>query len=165
MTAVGISGHRVLSESVSDYVSDELRTLLNQISTWETIDSPALLVGYSCLAIGADQTFARSVLDAGGELVAVIPCEDYEQTFAGDELGEYRRLLGRCREVITLPFASPSEEAFMAAGEELVRRSELLIAVWDGRPAVGLGGTGDVVALATSLGRETHIIWPTGVER
>lgn len=165
MTTAGISGHRVLSESVTHYVKDGLHNLLSQIATRDPLDSPSQLVGYSCLAIGADQLFAQTVLDLGGDIIAVIPSTGYEQTFTRVELGGYRGLLEQCREVIELPFARPDEEAFMAAGEELVQRCELLVAVWDGRPAVGLGGTGDVVSLARSLGRETHVIWPAGVER
>ena len=44
-----------------------------------------------------------------------------------------------------------------AGGEEVVRRCELLIAIWNGRCAAGLGGTGDIVEHA--LKRERIVLW------
>jgi hypothetical protein len=38
-----------------------------------------------------------------------------------------------------LGFDRPSEQAFMAAGEAMVDNADLLLAVWDGAPAAGLG--------------------------
>jgi hypothetical protein len=40
----------------------------------------------------------------------------------------------------------------MEGGKVVVDRAEVLIAVWDGLPARGLGGTADVVAYAGSAG-------------
>ncbi len=40
----------------------------------------------------------------------------------------------------------------MAAGVWMVDRSDRLVAIWDGKPAAGLGGTGDVVAYALERG-------------
>jgi hypothetical protein len=37
-------------------------------------------------------------------------------------------------------------------------RAEVLIAVWDGLPARGLGGTADVVAYAKQCGRPVEVI-------
>jgi hypothetical protein len=67
--------------------------------------------------------------------------------------------------VIKLEFDEPTEEAFWAAGQRVVEESEQLIAVWDGRPAGGLGGTADVVAYAQKLGKNVLVIWPTGARR
>ena len=47
--------------------------------------------------------------------------------------------------VVTLDYPAPSEEAFLAAGEEVVRRSDTLCAIWNRKPAGGVGGTADVV--------------------
>jgi hypothetical protein len=46
-----------------------------------------------------------------------------------------------------------------------VNRSDRLLAVWDGKPAQGLGGTGDIVAYAKSRGLPTTVIWPEGLVR
>ena len=42
----------------------------------------------------------------------------------------------------------------------MVDHSELLIAVWDGKPAAGLGGTGDVVSYARQSGKHVYQIDP-----
>jgi len=53
----------------------------------------------------------------------------------------------------------------MAAGKRVVDISEHVIAIWDGRPAGGYGGTADVVAYAHAVGRDVTVIWPAGVVR
>jgi len=53
----------------------------------------------------------------------------------------------------------------MAGGEEVARRCDVLVAVWDGCPAAGLGGTADAVAFARSLGKQVVVMWPEGVRR
>ena len=53
----------------------------------------------------------------------------------------------------------------MAAGRLLVERSDRLIAVWDGLPARGPGGTADVVAYARALSRPVTVLWPQGAHR
>jgi hypothetical protein len=46
-----------------------------------------------------------------------------------------------------------------------VDRSSVLVAVWDGQPARGLGGTADVVAYARQRGVPMEVIWPRGATR
>ena len=43
-------------------------------------------------------------------------------------------------------------EAYMAAGRATIAHCDLLIAVWDGRPPRGRGGTAEVVHLAVAQG-------------
>jgi hypothetical protein len=64
------------------------------------------------------------------------------------------------RQQITLAFASPSEQAFWTAGRQIVDGSDLLIAIWDGQEARGLGGTGDVVSYALDAGHAVLHIDP-----
>ncbi|MEO5877101.1 MAG: hypothetical protein ABIQ26_19070, partial [Streptosporangiaceae bacterium] len=59
----------------------------------------------------------------------------------------------------------PTDEAYLVAGHRVVKRSDLLLAVWDGRPAGGLGGTADIVAYARDRGTEVGVIWPPGARR
>src|SRR5690606_16048011 len=63
MTRIAITGHRGLSDKVEVLVDLALRKELTRHADG--------LVGISCLADGADQLFARAVLDLGGELEAV----------------------------------------------------------------------------------------------
>jgi hypothetical protein len=40
-----------------------------------------------------------------------------------------------------------------------------LVAVWDGLPARGVGGTAEVVADARELGLPVEVVWPAGAWR
>lgn len=157
MTALGVTGHQKIPQEALGYVTAGIRACIaRQLQP---------VTGYSSLAAGADQLFARELLEAGGSLVAIIPCRDYEATFEDAAIAAYQELLAQCSETVVLDFPEPTEEAFMAAGEEVMRRSDVVIAVWDGLPAAGLGGTADAVAYARRLGREVVVVWPAGVKR
>ena len=69
------------------------------------------------------------------------PCEDRSPRFRGSVAGARRRRV-----------SAETEDAYRAAGEAVVERSDVLLAVWDGQPAKGIGGTGEVVAAAGRLG-------------
>jgi hypothetical protein len=157
MTRVGVTGHRDLGHPARRLVADALATELGGLGA---------LRGISSLAEGADQLFAEQVLEAGGGLIAVIPCAAYGDAFSTDEGAHaYRRLRARADEVVELSHASPSEEAFWDAGRRVVGLADLLLAVWDGSASAGLGGTGDVVAYAVEQGVPTRVIWPPGARR
>lgn len=152
---IGITGHQRLSDpSGWDWVQSEMLALVRK--------SPRPLVAISSLAIGADQLFAEIVLQAGGTLEAVIPFEEYEKTFTGDaDKASYRSLLTSSSNVEVLPKTHSDEEAYLSAGKRVVDRCELLVAVWDGKPAAGLGGTGDVVKYALQIQREVVHLNPS----
>jgi hypothetical protein len=157
MTRVGVTGHRDLADSTCELVSAALAI---QLARFGPID------GISSLAEGADQIFAEQVLKAGGALTAIVPSAHYGRSFE-TAMGNatYRRLRALASEVIELPFSSPSEEAYWAAGQRVVGLAEVLLAVWDGSPSRGVGGTADVVALAGDRGVPTTVVWPPGSHR
>lgn len=120
------------------------------------------LIGIGSLAVGADQIFAETVLSRGGALHVVLPFEDYERTFdLGEARDSYQDLLRRAACVEILPVRGNDEESYMAAGRRVVDLADRMIAVWNGRKAAGLGGTGDVVAYALAAGKEVLHINPT----
>jgi len=126
----------------------------------------ARLHGVSNLADGADQLFAAHVLAAGGTLDVVLPCEGYAGSLIADESrARFEDLRRAAATVITMPYPEPSERAFLAAGQALVDRCDHLFAVWDGRPARGLGGTADVVTYARARGCPVTVLWVDGVLR
>jgi hypothetical protein len=53
----------------------------------------------------------------------------------------------------------------MAAGRSVADRSDLLLAVWDGAPAAGFGGTADVIRYARERSKAVEIVWPEGARR
>ncbi len=154
---VGFTGHQSLSPATQELLSGEIAGALRALDA---------VVGLTSLAVGSDQLFASAVLQTGGVVRAVIPCSGYEDTFGTPEaLDRYKTLLAAASDVEILPYAKPSEEAFWAAGRRIVEECQLLLAVWDGKPAAGLGGSGDVVDYARRIGRNVHVIWPPGASR
>lgn len=154
---VGVTGHQNLTAKSIPHVRRAVRDVLASRSP---------VVGLTALAEGADQVFAEVVLALGGTVVAVVPAHGYIDTFASREAQDrYLRLLAEAQEVIELPYERPTEEAFFAAGREVVDRSNLLLAVWDGQSAGGLGGTADIVAYARERGLPTIVIWPDSARR
>ena len=126
----------------------------------------APVIGISSLAAGADQLFADVVLDQGGELRVILPFEHYADEFTDPEARrEYEALLSRAREVVVLPMQSTKEASYLAAGQRVAADAELLIAVWDGDPARGLGGTADIVQHALAIGRPVLHLNPISFER
>ena len=156
MTRIGVTGHQHLPHDAVDFITHGIRGVLGR---HDRID------GYSSLAAGADQLFATEVLAAGGRLHVVIPAADYDTTLGGEDLVRYHQLLGSASTTTQLHFAAPGEDAYEAAGRWIAAESQLLIAVWDGEPARGRGGTADTVAYARSLDHEVQVIWPDGVTR
>lgn len=74
-------------------------------------------------------------------------------------------LVAAALEVERLGFDEPTDEAFLAGAMRVVALCDKLLAVWDGKPSRGLGGTADVVQYAQSLRRSVAIVWPAGVTR
>ena len=156
MTQLAITGHRGLSSELEAEIDRMIRAAVA-----ETGD----VVGVSCLADGADAVFAQAVLDAGGSLVAVLPAVEYRESLPEDYRPVYDRLLAQAGEVVQLPFVTPDPHAYMEAGKWMVDESDALLAVWDGQPGRGPGGTADVVAYARSRGVPVTVVWPDGAIR
>ncbi|GGV03562.1 hypothetical protein GCM10010211_83480 [Streptomyces albospinus] len=53
----------------------------------------------------------------------------------------------------------------MAGSAILVGPVDQLLAVWDGKPASGYGGTADVVDYARRTGTPVRVLWPAGATR
>jgi hypothetical protein len=124
------------------------------------------LIGVTSLAAGADQLFADRVVRAGGDLMVIVPARDYAASFSDKrDQAAFERFAALAQEVIWLPFEHSSEEAYWTAGRHVVDHSDVLLAVWDGERAGGLGGSADVVAYARSQGTQVNVIWPEGATR
>ncbi|MFD0741974.1 hypothetical protein ACFQ1L_08855 [Phytohabitans flavus] len=121
------------------------------------------LHGITCLCDGADQIFARAVVDSEGALQVVLPAADYRDNIIDRD--DFDHFLSKAIQVATMPFRYSNRQAFRAASEELLRRSDVLFAVWDGEPSRQLGDTADVVAVARDLGVPVVVVWPAGAQR
>ncbi len=158
MTTIGASGHQAIPEIAQGFISDEIEAFI--------VRTPESVTGVCSLAAGADQIFARAIVRLGRSLHVVVPSEGYVAAFGGPaERAEFDRLVNAATVVEVLPFDAPTQEAFLAAGRRVVEMCDVLLAVWDGKEARGLGGTADIVDYARGLDRRIRIIWPDGVDR
>ncbi|MFD4741658.1 hypothetical protein ACFWNR_40505 [Streptomyces virginiae] len=158
MKRIGVTGHRAIPDSVLGHVESALRAVLG--------GHEGPLEAFSSLAEGADQLFATIALEHGADLTVVIPSGDYEEAFEEPEaLARYRSLKNRATQEVRMDFARSTDEAYYAAGTYIADSCDRLVAVWDGQPARGHGGTAEIVAYARTLGKPVTVIWREGVTR
>jgi hypothetical protein len=145
---IGVTGHRELADPAR--LVPLVRAGLARLSATTGLRSTeVMLVVASPLAEGADRLVARQVLAAGGRLEVglPLPAAEYERDFASEaSRADFRDLLGRASSVWCAPAASSREEAYELAGRFGWTTLDAMIALWDGEPARGRGGTADVVA-------------------
>ncbi|MBR7839742.1 hypothetical protein KDL01_41230 [Actinospica durhamensis] len=160
MGRVGITGHRGLSADVAERVIAMLRAELGDAAPGE-----GELVGVTCLADGADTLFAREVLARGGSLEVIVPAGTYRESLPGSHHADYDEIIGLASEVHELAYVESGSEAYMAASVLMLTIIGELIAVWDGQPARGYGGTAEVVGEARERGVPVRVVWPEGAVR
>jgi hypothetical protein len=166
--SVGITGHRVdlLPADRLAELRDRIRAALALIREAGAVlvaedhecfaDTAPCLRFVSAIADGADQIAAEVALELGWELQVILPFTraQYRGTLSSDVAREgFDSLLERAGTVLELPGQEHSEiDAYVMTGRATVAHCDILIAVWDGRPPRGRGGTGEVVQLAITRG-------------
>ncbi|MGQ4600059.1 hypothetical protein [Nocardia sp. R6R-6] len=155
---MAITGHRGLPAQTTALVDAQLRTEVAGRADSE-------LIGISCLADGADSLFAQAVLDLGGGLIVIVPARRYREGLPAEHHPVYDELRSAATEVVELDREESDSEAHQEGSVRMLDQADELIAVWDGKPARGYGGTADVVAVARERGIPVTIVWPGGAER
>ena len=128
----------------------------------------------SPLAEGADRLVAEEALNLPNySLEVVLPMmkEEYIQDFQTSESREmFDSLLGRAARwdlIINrtlaeeIPDKDPNERrrvAYKRVGEYVVDHCDILVALWDGQPSRGTGGTAEIVAYARKRGKSLIVI-------
>jgi hypothetical protein len=108
----------------------------------------------SPLARGADRLAAKAALALGYRLHVPMPFAqaEYEKDFdTPADLAEFHAVLAQARDgIIALDGDHGTEmnRSYEAVGRYVVRHCDVLIAIWDGRPSGGQGGTADIVHYA-----------------
>lgn len=137
----------------------------------EAFQTPIEWTVVSPLAKGADRLVAAAVLKqepARLEVLSPFALAEYRTDFVEpDDRQEFETLLEQADDVRVLPAeleaataeerAALRNEAYFDVGRKTVDECEILIAIWNGKPAAGVGGTGDVVRYALQAGR--LVIW------
>jgi hypothetical protein len=163
---VGVTGHRpgglatadteLLDAQVDSILACVRDTALRVAKREVYNEQPACLRVISSLAEGADRLVAQRGLRMGFELQAPLPYprEEYEKDFvSADSRQEFYDLLRQSSGVFEIDGTrQQGASAYLAAGQLLIHHCDVLIAIWDGQPAAGVGGTGQIVAEAVKLG-------------
>ena len=171
---VGVTGHRQEALVEQRYDPEKLRATVRAVlkhvrQTAEAVaaanqalyeGSPSVRL-ISPLAEGADRIVAEAALEEGYTLECPLPFhrEEYEEDFKKPESKErFRELLGKAQSVLELDGARPTaNEAYQAVGRTVLRQSDVLIAIWDGKPAERVGGTAQIVTEALTARMPT--VW------
>ncbi len=154
--AIGLTGHRDIH---SDAVSDVRAALRNELEALRERFSAIPVELVTGLADGADTLATEVALEIGFPVRAVLPMPRalYEADFEGEALANLIRLLNDDRvtvQELPLPTGSVDSDFKDAASRDvfyarlmdyLVRRSNVLIALWDGEVTGLTGGSSDVV--------------------
>jgi hypothetical protein len=166
MPRIGVTGHSNLAGPSVPLVAGALRDAVEEVRT-QLADRAAAadLTGVTCLAPGADQLFARVVLELGGRVEVVLPAENYRGSLDPARRAEFDELVAAAADVRVLPFPHAGRPAYLAAGEEVVASVQAVVAVWDGRPGGRPGSTAGVVARARARGVPVRVVWPSGARR
>jgi len=184
--AVGVTGHR--AEVLPQDSVPVLRSRIGEVLRCIEEAGAALLEArrdcftgarprlrfVSPVADGADQIAAEVALERGWELQAILPFDRaaYRASLANHGARErFDDLLNRTTCLLELP-GDPAHtlDAYVMTGRATVGHCDVLIAIWDGLPPRGRGGTGEVVQLALTRGTaivhvplvsddETRILW------
>ena len=151
---VGVTGTRVLGADAISALRVQLGALLGSV---KALVKTLRIRMVSPLAEGADRLAAAQALALGYELEAPLPFAqaEYEKDFPGS-VDEFRSLLAQAGpRVLELEAARIDDGTYNyeAVGQLVVRRCDLLIAIWDGDKARGRGGTAEIVQYAAGRGR------------
>jgi hypothetical protein len=151
---VGFSGHRQLHDpaGAASAITAALALLRHEL--------PGDWIGLSSVATGGDQLFVEQVLSLGLSWHAILPLppREFREDFSPPDWLEAERLLTRASHVLVINENGSREDGYLDCGMETVDGADVLIALWDGEPARGKGGTADVVEYAKSIGKPMLIL-------
>ena len=151
---VGVSGHRDLDGADLPRLREAVTDFVRQLKEHLPDTDLRLIVG---MAAGADLLVAETAADLGVSVEAVLPMPlaHYAEDFDADTFACLQQLLRhprvRCVELSTGGAAAGPHTAaerdrmYANLTASLIRRSSLLLALWDGKVSRLPGGTADTV--------------------
>lgn len=162
---IGVSGHRV-PPKLPEQSEAPLRALIDRIlaaivAAARKANTANTLVIVSSLAEGSDRIVAAAGLAAGIALQVVLPFGRAEYALDFETQAsrtEFEELLARACDVFELDGAAGERpRAYEAAGLFMLANIDVLIAIWDGEVAAGIGGTAQIVERAIADG--LVVVW------
>ncbi|MCP4366878.1 MAG: hypothetical protein GY797_02005 [Deltaproteobacteria bacterium] len=147
---IGIIGHRDLGgEDVDFYVQSCCHKILSELR----VKYPKIKA-ISAISQGADSIFAQSAISLNIQLESVVPFDDFKSDFAGEISCERYKTLRKSSDFETkVNFSKRSNLAYKKSMEWVVIKSNIVIAVWDGKKIGSIGGTWEAILLCEKLNK------------
>jgi hypothetical protein len=151
---IGFTGHRVVNDVAG------VERALREVLTGLRAESPVEWLALSSIAAGSDMSFTRTALGLGMGWEAVLPLApaEFRRDFNERDWRDVEAMLAEAEHVRVISERPQRDDAYLDCGMETVNHCDLLLAVWDGEPARGRGGTAEIVAYAREMGRPLIII-------
>jgi uncharacterized integral membrane protein len=166
---MGVTGHKDLepSQRIEQVIRDQIRRIRTHLPR---ADTEVRLAVVSQLAEGADRLLVQIVRNEAREqgedarLEVVLPTHRSTypkwQGFSEESHQEFEALLAEATSISEPASAEPPQDragAYESASRQVVGRSDVLIALWDGGPTGGRGGTAET--LLDAAARSKPCIW------
>jgi len=160
---IAVTGHRFIPDDTR--IGDSIRLVLSKIiSTYKEEET----ILYSALAEGADQLAAKIALTFDPlKLHVPLPMavEEYLTDFSSDAGRQgFTDLLDHAEKIISLAKQPSHAAAYRALGKYLVTHGDILLAVWNGEYNRSIGGTGEVVKAALTIGMPIYWIYSPNLQ-
>jgi hypothetical protein len=157
---IGFSGHRQLQDpsGVAKAIAGVLESLRRE--------APGEWIALSSVAEGSDTVFVEQARAQGLSWHAILPLPraEFAKDFTAREWEGVEKMLAGAEHVRVIAENGTREDAYLDCGIETVNDADVLLAVWDGHPARGKGGTADVVEYARALGKPLVVIDAAALE-
>lgn len=169
---VGVTGHRslddaaLLRKTVDNILTEKWIEAFDEDSQKLLRSSPIAFTVVSPLAEGADRLVAEAVMNLPNSRLEVplpLRYDDYIKDFVSPESRHHFEELFLRAVVVSEP-SLPNEsilsrnDEYRQSGERVVEQSDFLIAIWNGQPSQGIGGTAEIVEYAQSKGKPVFTI-------
>jgi hypothetical protein len=146
--AVGFTGHRKVPYETKS------RQVIRDFLAHQKESHHGILYGICSAAAGGDQLFAESCLELNIPLRILLP-RPAEQFRADFDEASWQRTVRIMENAISVEVTGRQEaqnEQYYDCGIQTVAESQLLVALWDGQPSRGFGGTQEIVSYARKTG-------------
>jgi hypothetical protein len=151
---VGFTGHRHLTDHAG--AARAIRGAIDAIRD----EVPGEWIALSSVAGGSDQIFVQQARASGLAWHAILPLArvEFAKDFSHEDWERVEKTLASADHVRTISEYGDRKDGYFDCGIETVNGADVLLAVWDGEPARGRGGTADIVQYAQSIGKPVMII-------
>jgi len=157
---VGFTGHRRIEneEKIAQILREVIASLRGEIR--------GDLIGRSSIASGADTLFAEACLAANLKWIALLPFPEaeFKKDFDESDWKRARAVLDRAERIEISSETAERPAGYVHCGLATVEGADLMVALWDGKPPRGLGGTAQIVEHARSVQKPLILISPDGLE-